>query len=271
MKVAKNLTKYAVLGIFLLFSVFPFYWMIIGSTNPSMYMFLNPPRFNIGIELLNNLSTLDSRINVFRILLNSTIVSIFTLVLSLTISAMAAYALSKFKFKGSNLILMVLLISQMIPVQTRIIPLFRMMAYFNLLNTYFALIAPILVYPLGIFLLKQNFEAVPDAILESARLDGANELMVFLRIVLPSMKPALAATSILIFMNSWNNFMWPLVASRTADMFTFPVALSSLTGATYTDYGQIMTGLSIATIPIVIFFLILQKHFVSGMLGSAVK
>ncbi|MGX7133443.1 carbohydrate ABC transporter permease [Enterococcus songbeiensis] len=271
LKKSKSIGKYALLSIFLLFSIFPFYWMVIGATNESSSMFAYPPNFSLGTKIIENFTNLDSSIGITRVLINSLVVSLITLVLSLSISTMCAYALSKFKFKGANLLLGVLLVAQMIPMQTKVVPLFSLMVNLDLLNSYFALIAPNLVYPLGILLLKQSFEAMPEVILESARLDGASEFYIFWKIVLPPMKPSLVSAAILIFMNSWNNFMWPLVATTSSDMYTFPVALSSLSSATYTDFGQMMMGLSIATIPIVIFFLVLQKHFISGMLGSAVK
>ena len=191
--------------------------------------------------------------------------------LSLTVCTLAAYPLSKFQFKGRNVIFLVFMLSMMIPYQATIIPLFQLFAKINMLNTYFALITPQLCYPFAIFLMRQNLLAFPTSLIESARIDGAGELRIFLRIVLPSMKPALAATAIFLFMMQWNNFMWPLVVTSSTDMYTFPVALSSLIGFSTIDYGQVMVGITIATIPIIIFFLLLQRHFISGMLGTAVK
>ncbi|WP_342587509.1 carbohydrate ABC transporter permease [Halalkalibacter urbisdiaboli] len=166
---------------------------------------------------------------------------------------------------------MIFMLSMMIPYQATLIPLFRMMVNFNLLNTYFALIAPQLFFPFAIFLMRQNFLSFPSSLIEASRIDGAGELKIFWSVVLPSMNPALAATSIYLFMMQWNNFMWPLVATTSKEMYTIPVALSSLIGISMIDYGQIMVGITIATIPIIIFFLMLQKQFISGMLGSAVK
>ncbi|MGJ9383760.1 carbohydrate ABC transporter permease [Salipaludibacillus sp. CF4.18] len=262
---------YLLLSIFLVISVFPFYWMLVGSTNSSDKMFTSPPTLIPGDQFMTNLMNLDETVGIGRVLFNSLFVSGLYVVLALVVSATAAYAFAKFEFKGRNVIFTIFLLSMMIPYQATLIPLFQMMANYNLLNTYFALIAPQLCYPFAIFLMRQNFLAFPSELLESARLDGAGEFKIFMKIVLPSMKPALAATSIFLFMYQWNNFMWPLVAIRTADMYTFPVALSTLSGVSYTDYGQMMMGISIATIPIMIFFLVLQKHFISGMLGSAVK
>lgn len=270
-QIGSKLSLYIPLIIMLVVSIFPFYWMFVGATNDTSKMFTNPPTLSFGHQLIANLSNLNHSIGIYRVLYNSLFVSLVFVVLSLTVSTLAAYALSKFNFKGKNFIFMVLMLSMMVPYQATLIPLFRLMASFNLLNTYFALIAPQLCYPFAIFLMRQNFLAFPTALIESARIDGASELRIFLRIVLPSMKPALAATAIYLFMMQWNNFMWPLVATTTSSMYTFPVALSSLIGISIIDYGQVMTGITIATIPIIIFFLLLQKQFISGMLGSAVK
>lgn len=269
--IVRKILMYFFLIIFLVVSIFPFYWMFIGSTNHTSKMFTSPPTLSFGTELINNMSNLNESIGIFQVLFNSLFVSITFIILSLSVCTLAAYALAKFKFKGRNLIFTLFLLSMMIPYQATLIPLFRLFASLNLLNSYFALIAPQLCYPFAIFLMRQNFIAFPTALIESARIDGAGELKIFLRIVLPSMKPALAATAIYLFMMQWNNFMWPLVAVSTGDMYTFPVALSSLIGFSIIDYGQVMSGITIATLPIIIFFLMLQRHFISGMLGSAVK
>ncbi|MFB5675820.1 carbohydrate ABC transporter permease [Paenibacillus terreus] len=262
---------YAVLIIFLLISIFPFYWMFVGSTNETGKMFTNPPTLSFGSQLLVNLQNLNESIGIYRVLFNSLFVSLVYVVLALLVCSLAAYALSKFNFRGRNLIFTVFMLSMMIPYQALVIPQFRLMAELNLLNTYFALIVPQLCYPFAIFLMRQNFLSFPTALMEAGRIDGAGELRTLISIVLPSMKPALAATAIYLFMMQWNNFLWPLMATYTNDMFTFPVALSSLVGFSTIDYGQVMVGITIATIPIIVFFLALQKHFVAGMLGSAVK
>lgn len=262
---------YFFLSVFLFISIFPFYWMAVGSTNHTSKMFTNPPTLSFGDRLMENLTHLNQSIGIFRVLFNSLFVSLTFVVLSLSICTLAAYALSKYQFRGRNVIFSVFMLSMMIPFPATIIPLFRLMVHFDLLNTYFALIAPQLCFPFAIFLMRQNFLSFPDSLIESARIDGAGEWRILLNIVLPSMKPALAATAIYLFMMQWNNFMWPLVATSSKEMYTFPVALSSLIGISIIDYGQIMAGITIATIPIIIFFLTLQRHFIAGMLGSAVK
>lgn len=270
-KILNNLILYIPLIIMFIISIFPFYWMFIGGTNDSSKMFTNPPTLTMGDKFITNFTNLNEAVGIWQVLFNSLFVSLTFVVLSLAVCTLAAYALSKFQFKGRNFIFLMFMLSMMIPYQATIIPLFQLFASMNLLNTYFALIAPQLCFPFAIFLMRQNFVSFPTALIEAARIDGAGELRIFIGIVLPSMKPALAATSIFLFMTQWNNFMWPLVATSSSDMYTFPVALSSLIGFSMIDYGQVMVGISMATIPIIIFFLLLQRHFIAGMLGSAVK
>ncbi|MBN8210475.1 carbohydrate ABC transporter permease [Bacillus sp. NTK071] len=270
-KKLKAVWMYTLLSIFLVVSIFPFYWMFIGATNDSSKMFTNPPTLLPGDQFMTNLTNLNESIGIFRVLFNSLFVSGLYVVIALAVCASAAYVLAKYNFKGKKFIFTAFLLSMMIPYQATLIPLFQMMSDFNLLNTYFAVIAPQLCFPFAIFLLRQNFLAFPTELMESARLDGASETRIFISIVIPSMRPALAAASIFLFMTQWNNFMWPLVVLNTNDMYTFPVALSSLMGLSYIDYGQVMMGVTLATVPIIAFFLTLQKQFISGMLGSALK
>ncbi len=269
--IMRKIGLYSLLGLFTIISIFPFYWMFIGATNESGKMFTNPPTLKPGDQFMTNLQNLNASIDLGRVFFNSVFVSAVYVIVALMVCSTAAYALSKFEFKGRNAIFTTLLLSMMIPYQATLIPLFQLMSNFNLLDTYFALIVPQLCFPFAIFLLRQNFLAFPTELIEAARLDGAGEMRIFLTIVLPSMKPAMAAAAIFLFMTQWNNFMWPLVATTSNEMATLPVALSSLIGLSIIDYGQVMMGVTIATIPIIVFFLALQRHFISGMLGSAVK
>jgi len=268
---SKKAGIYLLLLIGIVISIFPFYWMLVGATNHTSKMFSNPPTLSFGDQFITNFMNLNESINIWRVLFNSVFVSVVYVILALMVSTMAAYALAKFNFKGNKFIFMMFLLSMMIPYQALLIPQFRMMAEYGLLNTYIALILPTVCTPFAIFLMRQNFMTFPTELIEAARMDGAGEMKIFFQIVIPSMKPALAATSIFLFLSQWNNFLWPLVVTTTTDMYTFPVALSSLKGVSIIDYGQINVGILIATIPILIFFLALQKHFIQGMLGSAIK
>ncbi|KIL43219.1 carbohydrate ABC transporter permease [Jeotgalibacillus campisalis] len=270
-KTMKKIMLYVALVIGTLVSLFPFYWAAIGATNTSGSMFTQPPTLLPGSMLMENIRNLNESIGIGRVMFNSLFTATVYTVLALFICTMAAYAFAKFNFKGRNTIFTIFLLSMMVPYHATIIPLFKMMAALNWLNTYQAIILPNLAYPFAIFLMRQNLLAFPTSLIEAARIDGAGEWKIFFRIVLPSMKPALAATAIFLFLYQWNSFLWPLVALSTTDMYTFPVALSTLFGLSRIDYGQVMAGVTIATIPIIIFFLLLQRQFISGMLGSAVK
>nr|WP_227394464.1 carbohydrate ABC transporter permease [Jeotgalibacillus aurantiacus] len=267
----KKVSLLAVLIIGALVSLFPFYWAAIGATNTSGSMFSKPPTLIPGSMLMENIRNLDESIGISRVMFNSLFIATTYTILALFICTMAAYAFAKFQFPGRNVIFTIFLLSMMVPYHATIIPLFKMMAALNWLNTYQAVILPNLAYPFAIFLMRQNLLAFPTSLIEAARIDGAGEWKIFFRIVLPSMKPALAATAIFLFLYQWNSFLWPLIALSTTDMYTFPVALSTLFGLSRIDYGQVMAGVTIATIPIIIFFLLLQRQFISGMLGSAVK
>lgn len=266
-----RILKYIFLLMMVFISVFPFYWMTVGSTQSNSEIFSTPPILTYGSQLLENYANLSNSFDVPQVLFNSLLVSFVGLILSIIINTIAGYAFSKFNFKGKSLLLTMLLATTMIPMFVRIIPLFRMTAKFGALNTYSALIFPQLVNIFVIFFLKSNFDQIPDDMLESARLDGAGELLTFTKVVLPNMKPTLSAAAIIIFMGSWNDFLWPLVATSSVSKYIFPVALSSMRGTTYTDFGALMLGLTISTIPIVIFFLIFQRGFIQGSIGSSVK
>ncbi|MDG0791042.1 carbohydrate ABC transporter permease [Cohnella ginsengisoli] len=262
---------YIALSVGALVSLFPFYWAAVSATRESGSVFAKPPALLPGGKFLDNVSHLNDTIGIWRVMGNSLfVVSVYT-VLSLTICSMAGYAFAKFRFKGRSALFGMFLLSMMVPYHALIIPLFKLMAAWGWLNTYQALILPNLAYPFAIFLMRQNLLAVPDAIMEAGRIDGVSEAGLFGRIVLPSVKPALAATAIFLFMYQWNSFLWPLIAVQTKEMYTLPVALSSLFGLSRIDYGQVMAGVTLATGPIIVFFLLLQKHFISGMLGSALK
>jgi len=252
-------------------SLFPFYWAIVSSTHVSGKVFAKPPTLFFGDQFFINLVNLNESIGIVRVLGNSLLIVTIYTISALAVCTMAGYAFSKFKFKGRDVLFAMFMVSMMIPFHALVIPLFKLMANLNWLNSYEAIILPSIAYPFAIFLMRQNLFAVPDPMLEAGRIDGVSEWGLFIRIVLPSIKPALAAVAIFLFMHQWNNFLWPLIAVQTKEMYTLPVALSSLFGLSRIDYGQVMAGVVIATTPIIIFFLALQKHFIAGVLGSAVK
>lgn len=262
---------YFVLLIGALVSVFPFYWMFVGATRASGEIFSIPPNIFPGGNALENYRNLQDQIGFTRVLLNSAIITVVYTTLGVLICSLAGYAFAKFRFWGREAIFFILLLAIMIPYHVTLVPLFQMMNSLGWLNTYLAVILPNLAFPFAIFLMRQNMAALPDDLIEAARVDGCGELRIFWQIVLPTMRPALAAVAIFMFNYQWGNFLWPLIALRTEDMYTIPVALSTLIGLQERDYGQLMMGATIATVPIMVFFLVLQRQFISGILGGSVK
>lgn len=262
---------YIALSVGVIVSVFPFYWMFIGATNSSGNIFSVPPSMLPGDQFFINLQNLSQSVNILRVTFNSLLIAVTFTVLSMLITSMAGYAFAKYKFKGRDAIFFMLLLAIMIPYHVTLIPLFEMFVALNWLNTYQAVILPQLAFPFAIFLMRQNMKGLPDSLIEAARVDGAGEFKIFFRVALPTMRPALAAVAIFLFMFQWNNFIWPLVVLNSEDMYTLPVALSSLIGLSTVDYGQVMMGASISVLPIMVVFLLLQKQFISGILGGAVK
>ena len=269
--VGKKVIIYFLLGLGAIISLLPFYWMFVSATHSSGDIFSFPPQMWFGNNLIENITNLQENIGLIRVVFNSIFVTVVFTAGNVLISAMAGYAFSKYKFKGRNAIFFVVLLTLMFPPQARLIPLFKMMTSMDWVNTYQSVILPNLAYAFGIFLMRQNMMKVPDDLIDAARIDGCGEFKIFWKIVLPTMKPALAALGIYMFMFQWSRFMWPLIVLNSPEMKTIPVALSGLMGMSRIDYGQIMVGTSVSTIPILIIFLFLQRHFVSGILSGSMK
>jgi len=262
-----NFITYLVLLLAALVSVFPFYWMIVGATNNSNAIATGKMTF--GGELLVNLNKLLQSANIAQVLFNSFKISLITVVVSLIITSAAAYGFEKFKTPITEKIYTIFLLSMMIPFATLMIPLFKMMVSFKLINTHLAIILPTMASTFLIFFFRQYFKSFPNEILEAARMDGARELYIFFRIVMPTMKSTYAAGAIYAFMTSWNSYLWPLVVLQTENKKTITLLLSKLSTFSYiADYGLLMMALVIATLPMMIIFLVMQRQFVEGILGS---
>ncbi|MFF1651181.1 MULTISPECIES: carbohydrate ABC transporter permease [unclassified Streptomyces] len=249
----------------------PFYWLVIASTHSTDEIFDSTPPLLPGGDLGKNLSSLQETASFGQVVLNSLLIAVIYTVCAGAVCTLAGYAFTKYRFKGRDALFGMLMLGLVIPTQVTLVPLFKMMAELHWLNTYQAVIMPNLALPFGIFLMRQSMAALPDELLDSGRMDGCGELRLFLRVVLPPMRPALAALGIFLFLYQWNDFIWPLIVLRDDASLTIPVALASLQGVDDTDYGAILTGTAVAAIPMIIVFLALQRHFVSGLLAGAVK
>jgi lactose/L-arabinose transport system permease protein len=271
MKRTLTLVVYLLLVVGGVVSLLPFWWMAIASTHTTSELFATPLPWLPGSELLVNLARLEESTGFTRVMMNSFGIAIVYTAFSTLVSAMAGYGLAKFRFRGRGLLLGAVLLTMMIPMQVLLVPLFQMMASMGWIDTYQAVILPFLANAFGIFLMRQAFLDFPDSLVEAARIDGAGELRIFYRVVLPVALPQLAALVIYTFMSQWNAFIWPLLMLNAESNYTVPLALNRMIGLTRVDYSGLMLGSLLATLPLLIVFLFFQKQFVAGLLGGAVK
>ncbi|MET3920969.1 carbohydrate ABC transporter permease [Arthrobacter sp. UYEF20] len=267
----QRLPVYLALAAGAVLSIIPFLWMVIASTHTTSSLFASPLPLLPGGELWTNLARLQAETNFGQVMVNSLLVAVVYTFFSAIVSAMCGYGLAKFRFRGRGLVLGAVLLTMMIPMQVLLVPLFQMMASLGWVDSYQALILPFLANSFGIFLMRQAFQEFPDSLIESARIDGAGELKTFYRIVLPVARPQLAALMIYTFISQWNSFIWPLLMLNSEDKYTLPVALNTMIGLSRVDYSGLMLGSLLATLPLLIVFVVFQKQFVSGLMGGAVK
>ncbi len=259
----------------------PLYWMISGSFKLQTVTMAVPPEFIPTNPTLENWTRLfTGPWPVWRWVINSIAVSLLTVVLVLAISSLTGYGFGKKKFPGSNILFFILLSTMFLPTQVMLIPLFLLVKSLHLtdtiLGTYFAMALPMISSPFGIFLIKQFCSTIPDELLDAARIDGASEWRVFTSIVLPLLKPALAALSIFTFNQAWNYFMWHMVIAGDKSQYTIPVGVSYMArtpafGKAITDIGLSMAGGTFGAFFMIVFFIAFQQYFIRGITFGAVK
>jgi multiple sugar transport system permease protein len=255
----------------------PLYWMFGTSFKPSGDIFASPPKWIPNPWILGNYHDVFTLLPFGRFFVNSVIVSGAIVVLNIVFDTMAAYAFAKLRFPGRNLIFFLLLITLMIPFQVNLIPLYRMMVFFHEISphlgvdTYSGLIAPSMIQVFGIFLMRQFFQSIPDEVLESARCDGASEFRIIRSIVFPLALPGMATLAIFTFLYAWNDFLWPLLITSSDEMRTLPVGVALLARRNTINWGNTMAGTTLASIPMILVFLALQRRFIEGLTAGAVK
>jgi lactose/L-arabinose transport system permease protein len=257
---------YAVLSIAAFVSVFPFYWMVVGATNKSADIVIGKPTF--GDNLIANATTFFSSVDAGRIFWNSAFIAVVGSALTLAISSLAGYGFEMFKSRFRDRIFALMLMLLSIPFAALMVPLFVMISQAHLSNTWIAVILPGIASIFIIFYFRQATKAFPSELRDAARVDGLNEWQIFFYIYLPVMRSTYAAATIIVFMANWNNYLWPLIVLNTPENKTVPLIISSLTSAYTPDYGMILVGTILATLPTLIIFFLLQRQFVEGLLGS---
>lgn len=262
---------YALLVIGAVLALLPMVWMVSASLMPSGEASSFPPHFFPSRPTLAHYTNLFTRLNLGRYLLNSAFVALVVTSASLIINAMAGYAFAKLRFRGRDRLFRVLSTGLVLPVQVAMLPLFLLLKNMGLINTYWGVIIPGLASIFGIFLVRQYALAIPDEMLDAARVDGASEFRIFWSIVVPGIMPILATLSIWTFLATWNDFMWPLIVLSDASHYTLPVALANLSGEHVQDTELMMAGSVLTVIPVMLVFLFLQRYYIQGVMAGSVK
>jgi len=261
---------YAVLILMSLVTVVPFLWILLTSFKGPLDQIVSvPPQLIPRDPTFDNYIRVWNQLPVDRFFLNSIIVAVFTVGLNVLICSLAAYPLAKMRFRGRELIFYLLLATIIVPVQLTYIPSFVLaVKVFNYYDTLRAAILPNLASAFNIFLLRQAFRSVPNDLLDAGRIDGASELRIWWGIVMPVVRPSLATVAIFTFVTSWNDFFWPSLLLHPRELMTLPVGLMALQGMFTSDFRGIAAGVTMVVIPILIFFIVLQRQFVRGLTGA---
>ncbi len=271
-KIKKSLI-YLALILLAVICLLPFLMMMVNATrngNEIMTSFTLIP----GSSLKDNWSVVSDFFNIFRGILNSIIVAVPATLLTAYFSAMTAYALAIYKFKGRNVLFAVILLFMMIPAQLGLLGFYDLVSFLHLINSYIPLIVPAIASPGIVFFLKQYVESVlPPALLEAARIDGAGELYIFHRIVLPIMAPGIATMSIGAFIGNWNSYLTPMIILTKKEKFTLPVLIATLNSSTdiVANQGATYLAVAISVIPILIVFCFCSKYIISSISAGSVK
>ncbi|CAH1223566.1 L-arabinose transport system permease protein AraQ [Paenibacillus auburnensis] len=268
------LVLFAILAVLMLF---PLYALFLASLKPASELF----RYGLNVRLDFDVMSLDNYRSIFtgkgeaghyfEWYSNSVIITVLFTLLSLLLSSMVGYGLGMYRFKGRNLIFTLVLIVMMIPVEIILLPLYKLTVSLKLINTVWGVILPFMVAPLPIFFFRQFALGLPKDFMDAGRIDGCTEFGIFFRIMVPLMAPAYGAITILQAMNSWNNFLWPLIVLRTTDKFTLPIGLASFVTPLGSNYEALIAGAVLAILPILILFLFFQRYFIEGLTVGGVK
>ncbi|AGT32227.1 arabinose transporter permease [Geobacillus genomosp. 3] len=254
--------------------LFPFFALLLASFKPSTELL----RYGLNLKLQAHLMSFKNYIYLFQDgakyltwYKNSLIITAVGTVLSLLFSSMVGYALAVYDFKGRNATFILVLAVMMIPTEILMLPLYKLMVSFKMINTYWGVIVPTMVAPIAIFFFRQYALGLPRELLDAARIDGCSEFRIFFSIMVPLMKPAFGAMAILQAMGYWNSFLWPTVVLRTEDMFTLPIGLSGLLTPYGNNYDILISGSLLTILPIIILFMFFQRYFISGLTVGGVK
>ncbi len=252
-------------------TLFPLLWMVSVSLMPTGASSTYPPPIIAHHPILAHYRELFASQHVGRYMLNSVIVSLAATALALCFNSMAGYAFAKLKFRGREALYRGMLAGLLVPGQVTMIPLFGLLKYMGLVNSYAGAIVPSIASIFGIFLIRQYALTIPDELLDAARIDGASEWRIFRSVVVPLLTPILVTLGVFVFLGTWNDFMWPLIVLSDRDMQTLPVALAGLSREHVQDNELMMAGAVVTVVPVLLVFLALQRFYLRGIMLGSVK
>lgn len=261
----------AILSILTILFVFPFYWIMTGAFKSRGEAIMVPPQWWPHHPTLENFEKLLIQNPAGQWLVNSVLIAGITMLLVCVTSSLAGYVLAKKRFYGQKLLFSVFIAAMALPKQVVLVPLVRIVSWMGIHDTLAAVILPLIGWPFGVFLMKQFSENIPGELLESAKIDGCNELRTFVSIAFPIVKPGFAALAIFTFINTWNDYFMQLVMLSSREKLTISLGVATLQAEMATNYGLIMAGAALAAVPIVTVFLVFQKSFTQGITMGAVK
>lgn len=273
-KLNKYFFKFAVSAVLIILSItmlIPFFWMISTSLMGELEVYSYPPKFIPDKIMWNNYIDAFKILPFDRYFINSIIVTLLSVVGQLVTCSMAAFAFSRMNFKGRNLIFGIYISTMMIPAIVTLIPSFLIINTFGWMNSYWALITPLLTSVWGIFLLRQFFQTIPKDYEDAARIDGAGDFIIYSKIILPISKPALATLAVFSFMGTWKDFLWPLIVTNSNEMRTVEVGIAMYHSLHSTNWPYQMAAAVVVMMPIIIIFFFMQKYFIKGISLSGVK
>ncbi|PNR95783.1 carbohydrate ABC transporter permease [Petrotoga sp. 9PWA.NaAc.5.4] len=271
MRKTKNIRIFDVIMIIIaILWLIPVFWMINTAIKPTPDIFTTPPTWIPEHFTLEHIKAVVQNWPFIKWLLNSILVSGISTLISLFLAILAAYSFARITWKGRDTIFVILLASMLIPWQINAVPLYFLMNNLNLLNKLISVILPITAMPISVFLLRQFFVGIPSELEDAARIDGCNRVNTLFRIIIPVSGPALAALAIYMFIFSWNEYFWSLITLQRVEKYTLPIGLNMLQGAYDIEYGLLMAAAFLASIPVMIVFIILRRHIIEGMSWSGV-
>jgi ABC-type glycerol-3-phosphate transport system permease component len=262
---------YAVLIVAALIAIVPFLYVISTSLKETRSLFQYPPQWIPENPTSINYRKLIDEHPYLRWLFNSFFVASVVTVIKVVIDSMAGYAFAKMRFAGRDKLFLLVLMTLMIPFSATLIPLYIIVRELHMTNSYWGLILPPLASPIGIFMMRQFIESLPNDLENAARLDGCSEFQIYRKVILPLMKPGLVVLGVFTFMNQWTSYLWPLVINTKAEMMTLTVGIQSLRSLFTVDWGILSAGAVLSMLPLVLVFIFLQRFFIAGSIAGALK